>query len=272
MSAAFEKIRSFQNKRLKQARKLREKRERERSGLFVIEYSRDLKRALDAGFELAYALFCPALASEDDRRLLVRLPVSNVFEISLEMMEKACYRQNPSGLLGVVKQVALPESAMMPDSVSLCLALVNLRKPGNIGALLRTADAAGIDAVLLVDTALDLYNPNIIRASTGACFLGNVYSASGDVVLKFLSQRGFAITAAVVDGDKTMFDVDFTSKTVIALGTEDVGLPVEWLQEAGQQVRIPMAGAIADSLNVSVSGAIMMYEAFRQRSLRDFET
>ena len=145
------------------------------------------------------------------------------------------------------------------------LVLVDLRVPGNIGALLRSADAAAIDAVMLVDTALDLYNPNIIRSSTGACFLDNIFHLSSGEAMTWLRQNGFHIVSADVHGTSTLFDVDFQRPTAIVLGSEDNGISANWIDRADSLVRIPMDGRLTDSLNVSVSGAILMYELYRQR-------
>lgn len=181
-------------------------------------------------------------------------------------MEKVSYRENPTPIVAVMKQKPPLNLDHLRDAAGTqLLALVNLQKPGNIGALLRTADATGFKTILLVDTSLDIYNPNIIRSSTGACFLGNIYTLSTSQALTYFKEAGYAIIAAAVDGHVDLFDVDLRSKVVIALGTEDCGLDANWLQQADQRVRIPMVGQIADSLNVSVSGAIFMYEALRQR-------
>jgi len=269
----FERITSLQNTKVKQARKLREKRQRERDGRFVIEYSRDLERALDQGFTVDYALYAPQLADEDDNNIRSRLPASHVFEVTPEIMQKASYRQNPNGLLAVMISRPLRDVTWLAEQApALILVLVDLKKPGNIGALLRTADAAGIDAIVLVDTALDLFNPNIIRSSTGACFINNVVVAASEDALSFFQSTGYTTVATVVDGSRLLFEADFTGKTAILLGTEDQGLPDFWVDQTNQQVRIPMMGQLSDSLNVSVSGAIFMYEALRQRAALDFET
>lgn len=183
-------------------------------------------------------------------------------------MRKTSYRENPAPFLAVMRQKpALGLDALRHRSDMLLLALVNLQKPGNIGALLRTADATGFSSIILIDTVLDIYNPNIIRSSTGACFLNNIYTLNTAQALTYFREFGYNIIAAAVDGDVELFDVDFQQKTVIVLGTEDEGLNEAWLQAADQRVCIPMRGTIADSLNVSVSGALFMYEALRQHKI-----
>jgi len=265
-----QQITSFQNSKVKQVKKLRDKRERERAGRFVIEYSRDLERALECGYTIDYVLYCAALADADDEHLLAMIDMDKVFVVSEQIMGKVSYRQNPNGLVAVMhsKPVkSIDELCKLADTY--VLALVGLEKPGNIGALLRTADAAGFGAILLVDTSLDLYNPNIIRSSTGACFLDNVYVVSGEEAILFFRERDYTIIAAEVEASQDLHSVDFPARSAIMLGTEDQGLDDGWLQYANIRVRIPMMGVLSDSLNVSVSGAVIMYEVLRQRALSD---
>jgi RNA methyltransferase, TrmH family len=266
-----EQITSFQNSKIKQIKKLRNRRERDKAGLFVIDDGRDLSRALSCDYAVAYALFCPALATTEDRALLKQLPQHNVYEVAPAIMEKAAYRQNPSALLAVMEQ----KSKLGKDDLlarvqaddSPVLVLVNLQKPGNIGALLRTADAAGFKTICLVDTALDVYNPNVIRSSTGACFLDNIIQVTTAEALDVFQSQEVALVAAVVDGDSDLFQADFRRKVAVVLGTEDQGLDKIWHENADLRVTIPMMGQLSDSLNVSVSGAIFMYEVLRQRRL-----
>jgi TrmH family RNA methyltransferase len=261
---AYQQITSFQNARVKQVKKLRDRRGREREGRFVIDDGRDLERALDQGYEVDYVLFCPEIAS-DYTHLLDTLPESRIYTLPAEIMQKASYRDNPSALVAVmIARGTRGVQALDDFNGRSVLVLVDLRKPGNIGALLRTADAAGFDAVFLVDLALDLHNPNIIRSSTGACFLDNVYELTTSDALTYLQSHQFDIMAAVVEGDRELYGLDLGEQTAVVLGTEDVGLDTIWREAATYQVRIPMRGRIADSLNVSVSGALFMYEVLRQ--------
>ncbi len=262
-----ERITSFQNPRVKLVHKLREKKWRQREGRFVIDYERDLARALHLGYVLDYALYCPSLAPDG---LPFDLPSAQVYEVPREVMEKASYRDNPAALVAVLHARA-PQTvddlrvALMSAASGPLLVLVDLRKPGNIGALLRTADAVGFGAVLLVDTALDLYNPNVIRASTGACFLGNIYSLNSGEALAVLREAGFQLVAAHPEGEVSLFSAVFQARSALVLGTEDQGLSEAWRRASDALVRIPMMGQLADSLNVSVSGAVFMYEVLRQR-------
>jgi RNA methyltransferase, TrmH family len=268
MAQPLETITSTQNNKIKLARKLHDKRQREREGLFVVDYARDLARALANGYQVEFALFCPALATTEEAAILATLPTA--YEVAADLMAKASYRQNPGGLIAVMQQKALANAddvkALVADYV---LGLVALEKPGNIGALLRTADAASFTAILLIDTALDIYNPNIIRSSTGASFLGNLYALTSHQAQALLHERGYQVLSAHLEGDVGLYDVDFRHKSAVILGKEDTGLPQTWVDACDHLVKIPMHGQLSDSLNVSVSGAVFMYEALRQQQLGD---
>lgn len=251
---------SAQNPKIKLVSRLRSKRGREQSARFLIDYERDLQRALANGHGVDFILHCPDIAP------LKLDPAWPVYQVSPQLMSKLSYRENPSGIIAVMRS----RPARGPDeirsvNIAHALLLVNLRVPGNIGALMRTADAFGMDAVVLVDTALDLYNPNIIRSSTGACFLDKIYQLSAEQALAWLGERGLPLFCADVQGATSLYALQFGPRAAIALGAEDRGLDRGWLSRAESRVRIPMAGQISDSLNVSVSGAIMMAELYRQR-------
>lgn len=255
-------ITSVQNSKIKLVNRLRGKRGRQQEARFVIDYERDLRRALQHGYDIDYVLHCPELS-----------PASDGFgteshEVTPALIKRVSYRENPEGMIAVMHSKPAKDLAQLEAvEIQHAIVLVDLRVPGNIGALLRTADAAGIDAIILVDSALDLYNPNVIRSSTGACFLDNIYQLSSEEALAFLTKEGFQIVAADVTGGRRLYDVDFRPKSAIALGSEDQGLSGDWIKRADQFVRIPMEGSISDSLNVSVSGALFMYELYRQKRL-----
>jgi TrmH family RNA methyltransferase len=263
MSNDIKRITSFQNPRIKLIKTLRDKRGREREGRFVIDNERDLARALDCGYEVDFVLYTP-----QHQPVLPNLPAHALYEVTPDILEKASYRDNPSALVAVmVSRPLLRLADLNPTQQTLLLVLVGLEKPGNIGALLRTADAVGVDAILCVDQALDLFNPNIIRASTGASFLNNIYTANSADTIQFLHEQGYRIAATVVDGDTDLFNADFSGRVAFVMGTEDVGLSSDWVNASDQRLTIPMIGQVSDSLNVSVSGAICLYEAFRQRRI-----
>jgi TrmH family RNA methyltransferase len=260
-----ETITSHQNPRVKQVRRLREKSAREAEQRFLIDSLRDLERALVCGYKVDYVLATPS-------RLRGELPELNgaaVFHVSADILEKAAYRENPDGLVAVM---TTPETkgAIALEAVpnAPILGLVDLKKPGNIGALLRTADAAGFQTIFLIDSSLDLYNPNVIRSSTGAVFLGNIFRLTADEARVFFRLRGFQVVGTHLEAAVDAYSLDYDQKTALLLGTEDIGLDDSWLPHCNEQVIIPMAGKLADSLNVSVAGAVLMYEVLRQMRSR----
>ena len=257
-------ITSFQNARIKSARKLLDKRPRIQEARFLIDDARDLERALAHDYVVDFALYCAQRADAYTQQIADRLNADDVYEVAPDLLDKAAYRQNSGGLIAVMHS---PEQAPLAElqPPQHLLVLADLRKPGNIGALMRSADAAGVGAILLVDTSLDRYNPNIIRSSTGACFARNIYYANTQQALEFLRQHAYRSVAGHLNAEHSLFEVAFTQRTAMILGTEETGLNELWSSTCDELIKIPMMGQIADSLNVSVSGAIMMYEALRQR-------
>lgn len=254
-------ITSEQNSKIKLVKRLRSKRGRAQARRFLIDYERDLRRALGCGYSIDFLLHCPEIAAAPALRDI------EIHQVTPQLMQRISYRENPAGMVAIMhSQPAKGLAEISRLARNQVAVLVGLGVPGNVGALLRTADAAATDAVILVDSALDLYNPNVIRSSTGACFRDNVYRLSSEEALAYLIQTGFRIIAAAVAGGASLFELDLRSKTAIVLGSEDRGLPDAWLAQADQIARIPMAGGLSDSLNVSVSGAIFMYERFRQQN------
>ena len=255
-------ITSLQNPKVKLAQRLRGKRQRQQEKRFVIEYGRDVKRALQQNYQMDFALICPEIAGSDAAPMA---SAAQTFHITPQLLKRLTYRENPTGIIAVMHGKAsqgLPE--LEHHDPQSALVLDDLRVPGNIGALLRTADAAGIDAVILVDCALDLYNPNIIRSSTGACFGDHIYYLSSREAADYLERRGFQALAADAMGDATVFDVEMRQPAALILGAEDRGLSDFWRGRCDQLISVPMTGQLIDSLNVSVTGAIIMYEMRRQ--------
>ena len=251
---------SAQNSKIKLVNRLRSKRGREQASRFLIDYERDLQRALSCGYQVDFILHCPEIGE-------IALPEDvDAYQVVPQLMTRISYRENPSGIIAVMHSQATKGFAEIGQApVNRALVLVDLRVPGNVGALLRTADAAGIDAVLLVDSALDIYNPNIIRSSTGACFIGDIFQLSSAEAISYLRRNGFQIVCADVSGLTSIYEFEFRSKSAIVLGAEDSGLSQFWIDQADCLVHIPMAGRLSDSLNVSVSGAVFLYELYRQR-------
>ena len=254
-------ITSGQNPKIKDLMLLETKsRERKARGLFVVEGLREYERACAAGFETV------ALFVRDGVVLPPGLPEPD-FIVSAEVYEKIAMR---GGTEGVVAEMRVRETSLDSLSMSrspLVLVLESVEKPGNLGAVLRSADAAGIDAVLVCDPLTDIYNPNVVRASLGAVFSVPVACCTSEEAYAWLSRREISILTAQLQDSSLYYDVDMVRPTAIVFGTEDKGLSSFWRERADAHIRIPMAGAM-DSLNVSVSAAILAFEAVRQRNIK----
>jgi TrmH family RNA methyltransferase len=214
--------------------------------LFVAEGPREVERARAAGLRIRATYFAPELLQWDEGE-----------EVSARVLAKMAYRAEPEGVLAVVE---IPERTL-PDDASLVLVAVGIEKPGNLGAMARTADAAGADALLVADANADVWNPNAIRASTGAVFTLPIVEATRDDVAALSLQK----VAAVVDASTAHSDVDLTNPTALLVGPEDEGLDPAWREAADMHVAIPMHARSVDSLNASTSAAVLLFEAVRQR-------
>ena len=254
-----ESITSAQNPKIKNLLLLQEKsRARRDQGLFVVEGRRELEHCLEGGFTVKTLFVCPEIAGEEV------LPSPAIIEIPLELYKKVAYRDSTEGIIAEVEYKALTlEDLHLPEN-PLIVVLESVEKPGNLGAVLRSADAAGADAVLIGDPLTDLYNPNLIRASIGAVFTVPVVAAPSADIIAFLKDRGIQILTAQLQDSSLYYDVDMKKGTAIVMGTESTGLTPIWRQAADAHIRIPMLGRL-DSLNVSVSAAILLFEAVRQR-------
>ena len=266
-----EPISSLQNPRIKQLVKLRERKHREREGVMLLDELRIVRRALEAGVHLNEAYVCGEMLNRHDddgalRTLLARHTVP-LIDVAPHVMEKAAYRQNPEGVIAVAVPPARGLTDLDLPEDPLVLVLENVEKPGNLGAVVRTASGAGVDAVLACGVGADPWNPNCLRASTGAVFTVATIAASREEIIAWLRERGLALVATTPDTDTLHTDLDLTGPTAVLMGAEDRGLSAELLAAGDRRCRIPMMGA-ADSLNVSVAAAILVYEALRQRSLR----
>lgn len=260
-------ITSVQNPRVKDAVRLRDRRHREKQGRIVIDGARELRRAIDANVKLLEVFVCEPLCHGDDAGpLLERLPScgGDVFSVSETVFERLAFGSRAEGVLGVAEMPRPALSAISLPPKALVAVLEGVEKPGNLGAVLRSADAAGVSAVLVADGRTDLFNPNAIRASLGTIFTMPLCEAPAGEVLAWLRERGFTIAAARVDGAVGYTEIDYRGPTAIVLGSEAVGLSPLWTAADIRAVRLPMLG-VADSLNVSVTAAVLFYEALRQR-------
>lgn len=266
----FPKITSAQNAAVKQVIKLRDRRSREQEQLTVLEGYRELTRAREYGMKLRECYFAPELfLGENEYALLNSLADDGVrvSEVATFLLEKMAYRDRPEGLIAVaeIKRHTLEAIPVYPDGLYLVVEAVE--KPGNLGSILRSADAAGADGLIICDKCTDLYNPNVIRASTGALFSVPLAETDGPAALDWLRRHGIRILAATPHTEQIYTEVDLTGPTAIVVGTEQVGLTELWLKESDLPVKIPMLGKI-DSLNVATAATILLYEAARQRNWR----
>lgn len=257
-----ERISSTANPRVKSFAKLKKARVRSESGLFLIEGEREVERAIAAGVELDTLLLCPELIDGP----LPRVPDTvEVVELAHGPMAKVSVRQNPAGTIAVARQFDTRLERIVLGEAPLVLIAERVEKPGNLGAMMRTADAVGADAAVIADSATDVFNPNVVRASQGALFLVPLAIASSAETIEWTRANGLHVIGGYPDTDHDMWDVDITGPTAVLVGAEDVGLSPLWANIA-TPVRIPMAGS-SDSLNASVSAALLLYEAARQRRI-----
>jgi RNA methyltransferase, TrmH family len=259
-------ITSPANPRIKQLVALRRRRAREQAGVTLVEGLAEIELALAAGVAPVTLYYCPALADLESLGLAATAAVAGaaVVQVSRPVFEKISYREGPDGWLAVVPAVVSSLENLDLGPQPLVLVCAGLEKPGNLGAILRTADAAGVAAVIAADPVTDWGNPNVVRASKGTVFSVPVAAGTSAQALDWIAARRLAIVAATPDAKQLVTDVDLTGPTAIAVGAEQAGLSSEWLERADHRVRIPMFGR-ADSLNVSTSAAIITYEAVRQR-------
>ena len=276
----MEQITSVQNPKIKELLALQEKsRLRREKGVFVVEGRRELEHCINAGFKLRTVFICPEILSchaEGGRvaggilpTASFDLPISikgyNAIEVSRAVYDKVAYR---GGTEGVIAEVYSKENSLESLELGenpLVIVLEGVEKPGNLGAVLRSADAAGVDAVLICDPLTDIYNPNLIRASIGAVFTQQVACCTSSDAIGFLKRKGIRIYTAQLQDSEWYYDTDMRCGTAIAIGTEATGLTDQWREAADAHIKIPMLGRL-DSLNASVSAAILLYEAVRQRN------
>ncbi len=254
------------NPRIKQLVALRRRRARDEAGVTLVEGRAEIGLALAAGVRPRALYYCPALTGPAgaDLPAHTRERGGEVVRVSRPVFEKVSYREGPDGWLAVVPAVEASLAHLTLGPRPLVLVCAGLEKPGNLGAILRTADAAGVGAVVAADPVADWGNPNVVRASKGTVFSVPVASATSAEVLTWVAAHGLQVVAATPDATRLVTETDLTGPTVLAVGAEQAGLPGDWLERADVQVRIPMLGR-ADSLNVSTSAAIVIYEAVRQR-------
>jgi TrmH family RNA methyltransferase len=259
----LKQITSLQNPFIKSLVLLQEKaKARKQTGTFLIEGQREITLAIKGGYEVETILFYPEICSEIEAKKSA--PTAELIEINKEIFEKLAYRDTTEGIIGIAKSKALNLDNLKLSSNPLILIAEAPEKPGNIGALLRTADAAKLDAVIIANPKGDLYNPNVIRSSVGCVFTNQIATGTTTEIISYLNRNKIAFYCATLQNSNAYHTQNYTTPTALVVGTEATGLTQEWRDAATQNIIIPMQGEI-DSMNVSVAAAILIFEAKRQR-------
>jgi len=259
----IERITSQQNPKIKNVIRLQQKSsERRKQNLIVIEGFREIKLAIKGGFEIKSLFVCIEINELDFAELGVE---NDYIEISLDIYKKLAYRGSTEGVIALAR----PRNNLLSDlslrNNPLVIILESVEKPGNLGAILRTADAAKVDAVIVCDPLTDIYNPNVVRSSIGCVFTNQVIACTSDEAIQWVRNNNIKSYAAALTATQLYHKTDFTGPTAVVMGAEADGLTEKWLKNTDHRVIIPMGGEI-DSLNVSTSTAILVFEAMRQRN------
>jgi TrmH family RNA methyltransferase len=262
-------ISSTANPRIKRLVKLRQKSHRDNEHVTVIEGYRENRRAIDNGHPPTELYFCSDLFQDPGSEKLLADAAAqgaSLFACHAPVFRKAAYREGPDGLLSVAPAVGIPLNALTLSETPFLVVAQAIEKPGNLGTILRSADGAGADAVIVCDRCTDINNPNVVRASMGTLFSVPVVETSTEELLPWLHRHGIQTLAATPHATRTYSEVDLTGPVAVVVGTENEGLTNRWMDEASLAVRIPMQGK-ADSLNVATATTILLYEVLRQRLL-----
>ena len=263
-------ITSVQNARIKHVVALQQKSSlRREEGLFVVEGQREIEHCLEGGYEVVEVFKRSQESGKRSQESGVRREVEYI--VTPQVYEKMAYRGSTEGIIAVVKSkghsISSVNCKLSTVNNPLVIVLESVEKPGNLGAILRSADAANVDAVIVCDPLTDLYNPNLIRASIGAIFTVSTAVCTSQECIAFLKERHIKILTAQLQDSYEYYNYDMRQATAIVMGTESTGLTQQWREAADAHIRIPMLGRL-DSLNVSVSAAILMFEAVRQRKVK----
>ena len=257
-----EVITSAQNPKIKEIIRLRKPRERRKENLIIIEGRQEIELARQAGLEIVELFYCQDFAGS---KKIAGLSEEIITPVVPAVFEKISYRENPDGFLVLARLKYLELGKIKLSQKPLIIILESLEKPGNLGAILRSADAAGVDAVIVADPKTDIYNPNVMRASLGTVFTNQVAAASTEEARNWLAKNKIKSLAATPEAKKIYTEADYKGAVAIIMGEEHPGLSKDWLEKVDEKIKIPMRGKI-DSLNVSASTAIILFEAVRQRT------
>jgi len=259
-------ITSLQNPKVKDVVKLRDRKTRDQKGLFLIEGYRELTRFVESGREVETLFYCPELfLGSNENKLIDQCKSALQLQCTKEVFEKISYRDRPDGLIAVAPQMRLSLRDLKMKENPFILVAESIEKPGNLGTILRSCDAAGVDAVIVCDPTTDIHNPNVVRSSVGALFTVPVIEVGSAETLQFLKQNKISIAAATPHAKIEFTKANFKIPLAIAVGTEQYGLTENWMKGADINVRIPMFG-VADSLNVASATTLLLYEVVRQRT------
>jgi TrmH family RNA methyltransferase len=261
-------ITSTANPRIKELVRLRSRRARDATGTFVVEGYREMRRALDAGVRLRAVFACPELylgSNEPDLVAGAAAAGAEIVQVAPDPFRKASYRDRPEGVLAVADQFSTDIDRLPLDGNRLILIAESIEKPGNLGTMMRTAEGAGLDGVIVADPTTDPFNPNVVRASIGTLFSLPLAVADTETTIDALRSAGVQIVATTPEGAVAHHEVDFTPASAIVVGSEQYGLSDPWLEAADVTTVIPMPGSV-DSLNAAMAAGIVIFEALRQRS------
>lgn len=259
-------ITSTQNPKVKSVLALEKPRERRRQQLFTVEGKKEISMALKAGYQIGNLFYCVDIFPETD---LATLGVESKFlvPVTLDVFEKMAVRESSGGVIAVAQMKPNRLEDIRLGKNPLILVLESVEKPGNLGAILRTADAAGVDAVIVCDPQTDFYNPNVVRSSLGCVFTQPIASATSEEAIRWLRKNQVKLYCTYLKASKPYHEVDFKTSTAIVMGTEATGLSDLWVQQSDANIIIPMQGTI-DSMNVSTAAAVVIFEACRQRGFK----
>lgn len=266
----YRKITSVQNSRVKAVSRLHKRRDRDRLGLMLIEGAREILLALGANVGIVEVFFCPEAATGRLEGEILRILEGRdipVTAVERAVMAKIVYREGTDCIVAVARKTEHTLEMLPSAAPALFLVIDGVEKPGNLGAMFRTADAAGVSGIIVIDPGTDLCNPNVVRASLGTVFTVPAAVAGAPEAIRWLRDRGIAIVTSSPDGEIAYTAADLTAPSAIVVGSEELGADEEWFDASDMVVKIPMRGD-ADSLNVSASAAVLVYEAIRQRTER----
>lgn len=263
------KISSFSNPKIKELNLLiKNNQKRKKEKLFMVEGAQEINAALDSGFKLDTCFICRDIFLDEKlEKKINRSEKTVVFEVTKAVYESIAYRESRQGIIATVNSKVKGLKDLQLSDNALIIVLESVEKPGNLGAILRTADASGVDAVIVCDPLVDIFNPNVIRSSVGCVFYQQIVVATSTETINWLRTKGVKIFATALPAKKMYYDYNYKKSSAIVMGSEAHGLSQEWFDNADELIKIPMLGK-TDSLNVSTSAAIVIFEAVRQRQIK----